>query len=325
MTKEKLSMEYIFRSGIYGLTVGDALGVPVEFFTREQLSINPVIDMIGHGTYNLKAGTWSDDTSLSLATLDGMIGGVNYKKIAQNFSDYFNKDAFCQRYMFDIGDTTSEAIREIDIALNLDIFDEKAIYGGLDENNNGNGSLMRMIPVVLYLYDHIDEYNTSDKRQRFIYKLSALTHATPLCMFGCRLYVEYALMLLYGIDKETAFKTLVKQFEIYIKVQDMLIDYKKLLNKRFPKTKESKIQSDGYVVNSLKAAIWCFLNTDNYKDCVLKAVNLGIDTDTTACIAGGLAGISYGYDSIPKEWLDEIYKKEIIDDIILRYFSAKNS
>ena len=87
----------------------------------------------------------------------------------------------------------------------------------------------------------------------------------------------------------------------------------------FAELPESEIKSTGYIVDTLEAAVWCFINTDSYKDCVLKAVNLGGDTDTIASVAGGLAGIYYGRDSIPQEWRDAVIKKDEIAEIIASF------
>lgn len=322
--KKNITMEYLFKSAMYGLAIGDALGVPVEFWTRSRLKDIPINDIVGYGTYQQERGTWSDDTSLSLATLDGLITNINYKKIAQNFVNYYEKSFYCQNKMFGIDETTSSAIIKISEDIHNNTFDSRYVYGGRKQSYNTNGSLKRMIPVALYLYDHIDKYNTPDKRKKVIYRMSNMTHATSLSMFGCRLYVEYTLMLLSGMDKIKAFYKLIKQFKNEIEYYPLYL-YENLLDKKFINIKQSEIKSDSYIVNSLEAAMWCFLNTNTYKNAVLKAVNLGGDTDTTASIVGGLAGIYYGYDKIPQYWVDEIYNHEIIDEILNKYFAADNS
>ena len=97
--------------------------------------------------------------------------------------------------------------------------------------------------------------------------------------------------------------------------------YRRIESKDFEKTNIDKIKSSGYVIHTIEAAIWCLLNTKNYKDCVLKAVNLGEGTDTVAAVAGGLAGLYYGYDHIPKEWVDVIVRKDYVEGLCVRYYS----
>jgi len=313
-----ISKEQI-KASIYGLTVGDCLGVPVEFYPRQYFKNNPVKDMIGYGTYNQPVGTWSDNTSLSLATLDGMIGGLDVNKIGKNFVNYLRNNAFCQNKLFDIGNTTKYAIENIEVAIKSNSLDcESIIYGRTDNNSSGNGSLMRMIPVALYLYDNIEKYDNTNKRQRIVYMVSSITHASQQCLFGCKIYVEYAVALLQGENKHKAFSNLVNKLR-YTNNAEINSKYSRLFNEHFSNLGRTEIYSSGYIVDSLEASIWCFLNTDNYKDAVLTAVNLGEDTDTIGCITGGLAGIYYGYDNIPENWINNIYKKKIINDLIDEY------
>lgn len=308
----------IIKSAIFGLSCGDCLGVPVEFLSRNELKANPVKDMREFGTYYKPKGTWSDDTSLSLATLDGLTENIDLSVIANNFVQwkYFNK--YCQDKVFDIGNTTSRAIAKINLALSKNEFSEDIEYGGTG-TSNGNGSLMRMIPVALYLYIYKDKYDSLEKRREFVYKLSALTHATLLCKNSCHIYVEYALLLLKGYNKYDAFSMIIKIFKEEVNSAWEFAHFKNLLSEDFKFKNEKDISGSGFVIDSLYASLWCLLTTDNYSSCVLKAVNLGEDTDTTACIVGGLAGILYGINNekgIPQKWIDNIYKKTIIEDII---------
>lgn len=192
------------RDAIMGFVVGDALGVPVEFVSREKLRDNPVTGMLGGGTHNQPAGTWSADSSMSIATM--IIADILYRK---------GKDKF---------------------------------------------TLMKE------------------------------------SLLNCRQY----------LDSESDEETL-NEMQNYSRLWDL--QSFKILN-------EDKIKSSGYVVDTLEVALWCFLNTDNYKDCVLKAVNLGDDTDTVGAVAGGMAGLYYGIEEVPNEWLEVIPKNEEILELI---------
>lgn len=161
--------------------------------------------------------------------------------------------------------------------------------------SNGNGSLMRILPLAFIP-------NISDDE---IKEVSAITHAHDISKEACVIYVRIAQGLIKGI----------KLSEIIPKLVDNESIYKRLII--MDSILEDEIKSTGYVVDTLEASIWCILHTDNYKDCVLKAVNLGGDTDTIAAIAGGLAGIIYGYSNIPVEWVNNLQAKNIIDECII--------
>lgn len=268
------------KDAIYGLAVGDALGVPYEFRKRGEFLCQ---DMVGHGTHGQIEGTWSDDTSMTLATCASIKNkkGVDTADIRKEFENWL----FHGKYtpfgeVFDCGNTCSTAI-----------YDKKGCTG---ERSNGNGSLMRILPLAF-----VD--GVTDEQIR---KVSAITHGHQISMSACVAYVRIAIDLLNGKDLKASIKEHVKR--------DSILDAVLWIEEY----EEEEIASSGYVVDSFEAAFWCLLTTDNYRDCVLKAVNLGDDTDTTAAIAGGLAGILYGYDNIPKEWIDKLQKKELIEDCL---------
>lgn len=288
-----------------GHAIGDALGVPVEFCNRNFLEKNPVTDMIGFGTYNVPAGTWSDDTSMSLCALDSLANGiVNYEDIMKNFGKwYYNGDFTATGKVFDIGNTCRDAIDNyFDLGYN-------AIECGLaNERANGNGSLMRIHPFVLYAYyNGIEGGDFVD----LITKASALTHAHQYSLDGCVIYAYVLKGLLEYQSKDIVCIGLEKA-KHWIRCSEI---YSRILNEDISTIPVSEIKSSGYVVSSLEAAIWCLLTTETYNDCVLKAVNLGGDTDTIAAIAGGLAGALYGIDAIPRKWINKLKRKDYIESI----------
>lgn len=306
-------MEKLY-NGIIGLAVGDALGVPVEFKSRLEIAENPVVSMRGYGTHAQPAGTWSDDTSLTLALLDSIIKKkkVDYVDIMDKFSAWLMGNAYTATgEVFDIGNSTRTAIANYRQGI------EPLKCGGTSECENGNGSLMRILPLAYYLREQWDD--TMEARMELVHNVSALTHRHPISLIGCGIYINIALRLLgddadlyMGVDQG-----IKESFEYYDnKLYDEVRSYARLRDlSAFLKLPEKEIKSSGYVVDTLEAALWCLLNTDSYKDCVLKAVNLGADTDTVGAVAGGLAGIYYGADKIPEEWLEIIARKEYIEEL----------
>ena len=262
-------MKNKLRAAIYGLAIGDALGVPVEFKTRGTYLVE---DMIGYGTHHQPAGTWSDDTSMTLATCASIKekGKVDCKDMYDKFCDWlFDAKYTVDNVVFDAGGTTVAALRS---------------GRGLDDfYSNGNGSLMRVLPLAFI-----------DMNAGTVSAVSAITHANNISTDVCCQYVSIAKQLLAGKDIIEAIAGCGGRIpDIYT-------------------LEEAEIKSTGFVVDTFEAALWCITTTDSYKDAVLKAVNLGEDTDTVAAVAGGLAGIIYGMEGIPAEWIEKLRGKEVI-------------
>ena len=303
------------RSAILGLAIGDALGVPVEFQSREDLRLNPVVDMRGYGTYNQPEGTWLDDTSMTLCLLDSIAGGINYNDIMDKFVMWKNYGQYTPYgETFDIGIGTREAILRYENGI------ECLECGGKSEYDNGNGSLMRILPMAFYIIKKYGyECDTSIIARR-VHDVSSLTHGHIRSKIACVIYIMIAIELADGNDIETSVsRGTNRAFKYYSSNnEDEIENYIKIKSENFKFLKEDEIKSSGYVVDTLEAAIWCLLNTNNYSDCVLKAVNLGSDTDTVAAVAGGLAGIVYGIDNIPSEWLEKLAKRDYIETLCHR-------
>ena len=304
---------------LIGVAVGDALGVPVEFCQRGSFSVS---DMIGHGTHNQTAGTWSDDTSLMLCLADAIAETDNFsntlKRTAENILRwYMNAEFTAHGEVFDVGTSTLTAIRK----LKNGVPPTKSGCEGVYEN--GNGSLMRIAPLAFYVADKLHE-----DRFEIVRQISAITHAHPISVISCMVYVEYLLKLLSGEDKYSAYEGLQYedvQEEIF-KLEEGEGYFGRLMipGKKIYDLPEAEIKSGGFVTETLEAAIWCFLNTDSYRGAVLKAVNLGSDTDTTAAVTGGLAGAYYGFgdNGIPPEWVKKLAKHKEISDTARRMFEG---
>lgn len=287
------------KDGIVGFVVGDALGVPVEFESRNKLKDSPVTEMIGYGTYHQPKGTFSDDSSMILATMDSIIkrGHIDYEDIMDCFSEWcYNGKYTPFGETFDIGITTRKAIANYTKNPPLEC-------GEKDFRDNGNGSLMRILPISFM-----------DVDKETIKEMSALTHAHDISKTACVYYCYLVRTILENSEKtlkENIQITNSKMKEMY-KDDDILNIFDGIVDEIIFDYPEEDIKSTGYVVDTLEAVIYCLLNNDNYKDTVLAAVNLGGDTDTIAAIAGGVAGIYYGYDSIPREWIDSITKIDYV-------------
>ncbi len=271
------------RGAIYGLAVGDALGVPVEFMERGTFRVE---GMQGYGTHRQPEGTWSDDTSMTLATCDAIrvAGYVDNKKIRSAFEQWaFNGKYTIDGIVFGCGQTTCRAICG------------KA--GISDIRSNGNGSLMRILPLA---------FTEADAEK--IAAVSAITHGHAISVHACQIYVDCARALIAGKDLAATLRNGNEAAPFHRLSQLEALE-------------ESEIRSSGYVVDTLEAALWSLLHSHSYAETVLWAVNLGNDTDTVGAVAGGLAGILYGMEAIPAAWLETLRGKDIIEDCL---FSSKH-
>ena len=304
--------------GVFGVVVGDALGCPVEFLDRAELQADPVTDMRGYGTFNLPAGSWTDDSSLTLALLDSL--GENKKVALPDIMDKFTAWLFDGDYTpygdtFDVGRGTEQAIYRYKWSKDV------TACGGTSAHDNGNGSLMRIMPACLYCYEQ-EKARKMDRKTAIdmIHTVSALTHAHLRSKIACGLYYFMVVSILDGASNAPLMDLLQKGmtdgWAFYTEMGTNpaeLSYYSHLLDlKYFAALSQNDIRSTGYVVDTLEAAVWSLLTTDSYESCALRAVNLGLDTDTVAAIAGGLAGLYYGMEQIPAKWLEVIARKDWI-------------
>lgn len=303
------------KAALFGVAIGDALGVPVEFSSRATLENNPAKDMLGYGTYEVPAGTWSDDSSLTFCLAEALTQGFDLQLIGQNFVRWYKENYWTARgTVFDIGIATQRAI------LRLAQGERPELAGGNEEKDNGNGSLMRILPLVFYVF-----HKPVHERYEMIKQVSSITHGHACAVIACFYYLEFAKGLLEGHGKLEIYRNLQRDIpglltQLSIPSQEIR-RFDRLLSANILDLEAQEIQSSGYVVHTLEASIWCLLTTSTYPNAVLKAVNLGNDTDTTAAVTGGLAGIMYGYDAIPGNWLAQLARKEDIEDLSERLFT----
>jgi ADP-ribosyl-[dinitrogen reductase] hydrolase len=292
--------------GILGLLVGDALGVPYEFHEQQsiptlaEIKFNPP-SYFRRSHASVPVGTWSDDGSQALILLDSLLscGKFDANHFAKGLVDWYENGFMAvDNKVFDVGIQTSKAIFEIKKGV------EPLLAGGRDEYSNGNGSLMRVLPLALW-HKGSDLELIADA-----FDQSAVTHAHLRSQLCCALYCLWTRNLLNEIENpwETAIAkmresftedtTEGKEFEFYIRPEA-----------------DHETTGSGYVVDSLFSAKWA-LEQGSYEQVVKSAISLGRDTDTTACIAGGLAGVRDGIEAIPIRWRENLRGKEIYEPLL---------
>jgi len=308
-------MKSMWKDGVMGVVIGDALGCPVQFKSRAEVAKHPVTGMRGNGTFNLPAGSWTDDSSLTLALLDSIkrLNTIDLHDIMDNFVKWLDNGAFTPfGQAFDIGRGTMWAIKKYKI-------DKRpAKCGGAEDWNNGNGSLMRIMPACLFC---VDKQLNDDDAIKVIHQVASLTHAHIRSNIACGLYYFMVKAILENdgtlLDRlQTGLNHGFSFYKKFLVDQKNVGYYDRLKNLTvFAGTPEDAIKSSGYVVDTLEAAVWSLINTNSFDSALLLAVNLGDDSDTVAAIAGGLAGLFYGYDAIPKDWLQAIQKRDMIETL----------
>jgi len=298
----------LIKNSILGLVLGDALGVPVEFKSRDELDRNPVKDMIGYGTYNQPPGTWSDDSSMALVTMESLTNGYNPVEIMKSFCRWAH-DGYMTPYgkTFDIGNTTSKACRT------YKHYKDITTCGETSEFSNGNGSLMRILPVSI-CYANDSEKAIIEKS----FEISALTHNHIRSKIACALYSLIVSELLKGKNLYEALANANRIISSHIPEEEK-IHFKRITDFEVVQLNRSEVKSSGYVIDTLEASLWCLFKSSDYKEAVLKAINLGIDTDTTGAVTGGLAGIMFGLESVSSKWIKSLAKLDNIETLIKNF------
>ena len=308
------SLRTMISAVIYGLVVGDALGVPVEFEKRDTYSIT---DMVGYVTYNQPPGTWSDDTSLTLALMEHLGEKSELSILMEKFVSYRDGYLTPFGYCFDIGIATNEAIERYLSGISPEV------CGGKDERSNGNGALMRISPLVFLLLKNFNLIN----QVKVIKKYTTVTHGHPRSIVASIIYLFLLKDMLFNdLLQEVLDSVQIKLEEIFSQNSEYWEEYenhyKEIFDEEFYHKSREDIKSTGYVVDTLKACLWCIGTTNSFKDAVLKAVNLGEDTDTIGAITGTLAGAKYSFESIPKEWIEKLVNKALIEEKCEQLFNG---
>lgn len=284
------------RGAMLGLAVGDAIGTTVEFKPRG--TFTPLTDMVGGGPFKLQPGQWTDDTSMALCLGHSLVAkGFDLNNQMQRYlnwhdNGYMSSTGRC----FDIGSTTHNALEHYRRS-------GQPESGSADPHSAGNGSIMRLAPVPIYYMDNPALAIDMSQAQ------SRTTHQAPECLQASALLAGVLVNALHGMSK---IDMLTAMQQNHASFSGGLRD---IANRQFMRKTVDQIRGTGYVVQSLEAALWCFWQTDRFKDCVLQAANLGDDADTTAAIAGQVAGAFYGESGIPWKWLAMLTMRHEITEL----------
>lgn len=301
-------------AAVYGFAVGDAFGLPFEFESREYMGQHPVMKMNSFGTHNQPAGTWSDDTSMTLALLDSLSGSeLDLSDIARRFVSWYRTGKYTpDGIVFDIGISTEKAINALENGC------DPYSSGADSEFDNGNGSLMYIMPLAFFLCREKNIHN----RMKAVFDVSGITHNHIRSKIACFFYCELIISLIKHKNIEKAYQSARENmnksgvFETYAEEYN---NFSRLMENHIKALDVNEIKSSGYVINTLECALWCNLRSQCYEDAVISAVMLGEDTDTTAAVTGALAAVAYGIESIPETWINTIVNQKLIKSILKKY------
>ena len=279
-------MELDNKLGLFlGLAIGDALGAPLEFQKANEPE-NYLVEYTTGGPHNVSIGEWTDDTSMALALATSLIEkkGFDADDIMTKFCEWYQQGKFCTRdKCFDIGNTVYNALSSYSDSIKQNQFPQP--YRGMtSEDTSGNGALMRIAPVIIFAKD-------LDEAKRLAVQQTILTHGSELC-------VKYSTMLAEELYTGKA----IEKYSEY-KLPDNV--------------KREEVMSGGFVKETYEAAWWAFSTTNNFEDCIIKAINRGHDADTTGAVAGMIAGRYYGYINIPKHFKENLMMQDKLYDTAL--------
>ncbi len=288
MRNSMISRTDRYRGALVGLAVGDAVGTTLEFAPRG--SFSPITDMVGGGPFALPAGKWTDDTSMALCLGQSLLycSGFNQRDQMNRYVNWYHHGYMSSTgECFDIGATVHGALERY-------LVSGDPYSGSTDPRAAGNGTLMRLAPVVM-------RYACDRRLVEHAIDSARTTHAAEEVLDATALFATQLRAALLGRDRQDILCGAGYQ----PRTPRLLEVVREDLHAR----PSEQIRASGYVIDSLHAALWCFATTANYRDAVLAAANLGDDADTTAAICGQLAGAFYGYDAIPHAWRERLFKR----------------
>jgi ADP-ribosyl-[dinitrogen reductase] hydrolase len=292
-----------------GLAVGDALGTTLEFTTPG--TFKPLTDMIGGGPFHLRAGQWTDDTSMALCLAESLIErqGFDLKDQMERYVRWWREGhlSSSKAGCFDIGNTVSSSLSRF-------VKSGEPASGSTDTYSAGNGSIMRLAPVPIF-------FHNPDEAIYYAAESSRGTHQAPACLDACRYLGGILWGLMHGALKD---EVLAPHYHPSGKSWDGMDPAISAIAAGCFKEKEPPaIRGTGYVVQSLEAALWAFHRSKNFEEGALLAVNLGEDADTTGAIYGQLAGAFYGLEGIPDRWLEKLHGREMILDFASKLLTTQ--
>lgn len=321
-------------SALLGAAVGDAFGVTFEFLPSHTVAQYDLENMHGadvepdvpsYWGLRIPSGAWSDDTSMAVATMESIVengGEINPTSLMKYFVSWWEDGAYCSiDYPFGIGQAVAKALGKFENGIPAEE------CGGTRVRDNGNGALMRIFPVVLYLRDELSgEPEQKVRAYETICAATRITHAHPISQVSNLIYAEFLNSVLDGATIPDAYRQTVASCSSdlggFIEEngwEDALHAHARILATDFLAIDRSLLEPTGYVVHTFEIVLYALLHSSSYKEAVQTAVSFGGDTDTYAAIAGAVAGVAHGAESIPAEWLERLKRRDYLESLAFRF------
>ncbi|WP_283678858.1 ADP-ribosylglycohydrolase family protein [Lentilactobacillus sp. Marseille-Q4993] len=298
------STSYLLFQSLTAVAIGDALGVPIQFKKRQSLFKNPVSKMTGHGAFDLPAGVWSDDTSLTVASLNSLTYGFNLNDLMLRYSNWYKFGHYTPLgKSFDIGRTTMNAIEKFNQGT------PPELCGGETEEDNGNGALMRLMPLSFYLLNKYPDYSFDDTICEYVEKFTSVTHRHKRSLIASSILTNVIIRVIMNPNKYAMLHAITEVLDYYAEKPGYsyeLTFFTGFDKADFYRIPNEKVISSGYVIDTLQSVFWCLMNSEKYESAVKKAINLGNDADTIGSITSMLASVLYAPVSFPSDWLTNL-------------------
>lgn len=297
------------RAVLLGLAIGDAVGTTLEF--KPPGTFPPLSDMVGGGPFALEPGQWTDDTSMALCLAESLVAcdGFDARDQMRRYCRWWREGHLSSTgTCFDIGGTTREALTRFERT-------GEPFAGSTATRSAGNGSLMRLAPVpIAFAKDPARAVELAGQSSR-------TTHGASECVDACRYFAGLLVGLIRGESKDTVLSANYTPAAVLWDRVPLSLRIATIAKGSFKTRQPPEIRGTGYVVDCLEAALWAFQNTDNFRDAVLTAANLGDDADTTAAVCGQIAGACYGTAGLPADWAAKLTMRDTITELADRLIS----
>jgi ADP-ribosyl-[dinitrogen reductase] hydrolase len=302
-----------YRGCLLGLAAGDAVGTTLEF--KPLGSFAPIEDMVGDGPFHLAPGQWTDDTSMALCMAESLIERSGFDPVDQlerYLRWYRDGHLSSTGRCFDIGNTVREALLRFERT-------REPYCGSTDPYSAGNGSIMRLAPVLLfYAQSPREAIEKSGESSR-------TTHGAAAAVDACRYLGALLVGAVNGASKKELLSERYSPIPGYWEENPLVSDIDEIAAGAFGHRQPPVIQGTGYVVKSLEAALWAFYHGDSFREGCLLAANLGDDADTTGAVYGQLAGAFYGERGIPESWRSKLAHRPLIESFAEQLFALSRT
>jgi ADP-ribosyl-[dinitrogen reductase] hydrolase len=299
----KPSVESSAKGALYGLAVGDAMGAPVEFRPRGKFT--PVTEFRDGGPFKLKAGQWTDDTSMALCLAASLIecNGMDAKDQMDRYLRWVNEGYMsCVGKAVGIGQTVLRSL--------IRYHDTQVPYqGSTSTKHGGNGCIMRLAPVPIFYH------GDSEKAVLNAVDSARTTHSSPQALQTTAYFAGLIWGALNGVSKDELLEPFYTPMAGFYFV-DLHPDVAIVIAGDYKNKSADDLSPTGYAPQSLEVALWAFYHTQSFSEGLLMAVNMGGDADTIGAIYGQLAGAYYGVEAIPERWIAELDGSMYIDDVL---------